>query len=178
MKNVKKANVIKNFSPYIILVIIIGVMFYVVNMQGTSVHEISTGKLMDYLKENKVTEITITPKSSESIYYVEGKLEKYKKDESFKTKIVEEEVGVVTNYIKENNISKYNTNKDPGTSTIMYIIVNVVPFAIMIILAYLLFSRLASSNKNSMDFGRSKAKLSDDNNKKTFKDVAGLKEEK
>lgn len=35
-----------------------------------------------------------------------------------------------------------------------------------------------AGNKSSMDFGKSKAKLSTDNNKVTFKDVAGLKEEK
>ena len=44
--------------------------------------------------------------------------------------------------------------------------------------AYSLFNKLASTNKNSMDFGRSKARLSDDKDKKSFKDVAGLKEEK
>ena len=33
-------------------------------------------------------------------------------------------------------------------------------------------------NSNSMDFGRSKAKLNTDDNKVTFQDVAGLKEEK
>ena len=43
---------------------------------------------------------------------------------------------------------------------------------------YFLFSRIANSNKNSMDFGRSKARLSNDKDKKTFNDVAGLKEEK
>ena len=48
----------------------------------------------------------------------------------------------------------------------------------MCVIAYFLFIKLASSNKNSMDFGRNKARLVDDNNKKSFKDVAGLKEEK
>ena len=178
MKNAKKNNTLKNISPYLVLFIIIGVMLLILNMQGNSVHNLTTGKLLSNLEKDKVTEITITPKSGESVYYIEGKLSGYKENESFKSLVVEEELSTITNYIKENNISKYDTNKDPGTSMVMYIIVNVVPFAVMIILAYMLFSRLASSNRNSMDFGRSKAKLSDDNNKKTFKDVAGLKEEK
>ncbi|MBE6156035.1 MAG: ATP-dependent zinc metalloprotease FtsH [Firmicutes bacterium] len=147
-------------------------------MQGSKVNELATGKLISALENNKVTEITITPKSSESVYYVEGKLNDYKDNESFKTLVVEAEIDTITAYIKTNDIAKYDTNKDPGSSTILYLVVNVLPLVVMVALAYMLFSKLANSNKNSVDFGRSKAKLSDDNNKKSFKDVAGLKEEK
>ena len=42
----------------------------------------------------------------------------------------------------------------------------------------ILFTKLSGSNKNSMDFGRSRAKLSEDGGKVRFKDVAGLDEEK
>ena len=48
----------------------------------------------------------------------------------------------------------------------------------MIGIAYVLFQKLASTNKSSMDFGRSRARLSNETDKKMFKDVAGLKEEK
>ena len=41
-----------------------------------------------------------------------------------------------------------------------------------------MFSKLANSNKGSMDFGKSRAKLSDDKHQAKFSDVAGLKEEK
>ncbi len=178
MKNAKKNKTVKNLSPYLVLGIIICVILLVLGMQGDSVKELSTGKLLTALKNNEVTEITIMPKSDESVYYVKGKLKDYKQNESFESLIVEAELDSVTGYIKLNNIEKYDTSKDPGSSMIMYILINVVPFIVMIFLAYILFSRLASTNKNSMDFGRSKARLSDDNNKKLFKDVAGLKEEK
>ena len=178
MKNAKKNSFIKNISPYFVLFIIIGAIYIMLQFQGNTVHTITTGNLIDNLTNNLVTEVTITPKKDESIYYVEGKLKDYKDGESFKAIVVEEELSTVTEFIKTNKIEKYDTKKDPGSSTFLYILVNVVPFALMIIFAYVLFSRLASSNKNSMDFGRSKARLSDDNSKKLFKDVAGLKEEK
>ena len=178
MKNAKKNNAVKTLSPYVILFIIFGIMLLILHFEGTTVHSMTTGKLLNNLEKNKVTEVTITPKSSESVYYVEGKLEGYAKNESFKSKVVEGELSTVTEYIKTNKIKKYDTKKDPGDSMFMYIMVNVLPLAIIVIVAYLLFSKLASSNRNSMDFGRSKAKISDDNNKKSFKDVAGLKEEK
>jgi len=178
MNNAKKNNTVKNAGPYIILFLIICGILFILNMQGSKVNELATGKLISALENNKVTEITITPKSSESVYYVEGKLNDYKDNESFKTLVVEAEIDTITAYIKTNDIAKYDTNKDPGSSTILYLVVNVLPLVVMVALAYMLFSKLANSNKNSVDFGRSKAKLSDDNNKKSFKDVAGLKEEK
>ena len=178
MINAKKSSPIKNLTPYFVLGVIMAIILTIVSLQGPVNHDLSTGKLLDALEDNKVTEITITPKSEESVYYVEGKLEDYKENESFSTRVVEAELENITEYIKVNDIKKYDTNKDPGGSTILYLIVNIVPFVIIIFISYFLFSRLASSNKNSMDFGRSKAKLSDDKNKKSFKDVAGLKEEK
>ena len=178
MKNAKKNSVLRNFSHYIVLFIIIGVIFVALRFQGDTVHTISTGKLLTNLENNKVTEITITRKSDESVYYVEGKLDGYKSDESFKSLVSYEEISKVLAYRENNNISNYDTKKDPGSSQILYVIVNVAPILILAVAAYFLFTKLSSSNRNSMDFGRSKAKLSDDNNKKVFKDVAGLKEEK
>jgi len=178
MNTKKKANPVKGVSPYFVLLLIMAGILLVLNFQGPTINELTTGKLIEQLEKDKVTEITITPKSDESVYYVEGKLESYEENETFKSLVVEEELSTITSYIKLNEIAKYDTNKDPGSSMIMYMIVNVLPFIIMIMLAYMLFTKLASSNKNSMDFGRSKAKLVDDKNKKSFKDVAGLKEEK
>ena len=69
MKNAKKTNQVRNISPYIVLLIIIGVMILILTLQGDSVHDLTTGKLIANLKADKVTEITITPKSDDSVYY-------------------------------------------------------------------------------------------------------------
>ena len=178
MKNAKKTSFIKLLGPYLVMGMIIGIIMVVLNFQGMTVNNLSTGKLLTALENNEVKEIVITPKSSESIYYVEGKLSSYKDGESFKTKVVEDEIPQIIEYVQKNDIEKYDTNKDPGSSALLYIVVNVLPIIIVVMVAYSLFNKLASSNKNSMDFGRSKARLSDDKDKKSFKDVAGLKEEK
>ncbi|MCM1053374.1 MAG: ATP-dependent zinc metalloprotease FtsH [Ruminococcus sp.] len=147
-------------------------------MGTNKVNELSTGELLSSLKDNKVTEITIMPKSSESIYYISGKIEGYKKNESFEAKVVEAEIGNITTFAKENAIKEYKTASDPGSSAFLYIIVNVLPLIVLVVISYVLFSKLASSNKGSMDFGKSRAKLSDDKHQAKFSDVAGLKEEK
>ncbi len=178
IKDVKKNNVMKNFFPYLVLLIIIGITFVILNMGTNKVNDLSTGELLSALKENKVTEITVMPKSSESIYYISGKIDGYKKNESFKAKVVEAEIANITTFAKENAIKEYKTESDPGSSALLYIIVNVLPLIVLVVISYVLFSKLASSNKGSMDFGKSRAKLSDDKHQAKFSDVAGLKEEK
>ena len=174
----KQNDSFKNLLPYVVLAVVILVVISVLRIQGATVNELSTGELITELKENNVTEISITPKSDESVYYIEGKLEGYKETESFTAKVVASELENVLTLINENKIEEYNTNSDPGSSIFLYVLVNVLPLVLLVVVMYFLFMRLANSNKNSMDFGRSKARLSNENDKKSFKDVAGLKEEK
>ncbi len=168
----------KNFFPYIVLVSVIIFIIVVLQLQGSTIKELTTGELLKELRENNVTEILITPNSNESVYYVEGKLKDYKESESFKSKIIAEEVSAITKYVEENDIKEYDTESDPGSSTLLYIVINVLPFVLIVIFGYVLVKKLAMSNKNSVDFGRSRARLSNDSDKKTFDDVAGLTEEK
>ena len=178
--NVKtnKNDSFKNILPYIVLAAIIAIVLGVLNLQGTKVHELKTGELISELENNKVTEVTVTPKSNESIYVITGKLDGYKKTESFEAKVVGSELDTVLTLIKTNEVKEYDTNSDPGENIFLYILVNVLPLVLMVVIMYILFTKLANSNKNSMDFGKSKARLSNENDKKSFKDVAGLKEEK
>ena len=178
MNNTQGNNKIKNSFPYLILVAVIIAIILILELQGSSVKTLTTGELLKELKENNVTEILITPNSNESVYYVEGKLKDYKETESFKTKIISEEILAITEYVEENNIKEYDTKSDPGSSTFLYIVVNILPFVLVVVFGYILVKKLAMSNKNSVDFGRSRARLSNDSDKKTFDDVAGLSEEK
>ena len=174
MKN--QNNKTKNSLPYLILASVVIFVLIVLQFQGNKVYELTTGELLKELQNNNVTEITITPNSNESVYYVEGKLKDYKDTESFSAKILDNEQ--INEYVIANEIAKYDTKSDPGSSTFLYILVNVLPFVLTIFVGYILFKKLALSNKNSVDFGRSRARLSNDQDKKNFKDVAGLTEEK
>ena len=178
MNNKNNSNFIKNMFPYLVLLVVMIVTFVILDYKGNKVNELSTGELLTAVDNKSITEITIMPKSSESVYYVEGKLKDYAENESFKAKVIEAEIDTITEYISENDVETYKTESDPGSSSILYIVVNVLPLVIIVIASYFLFSKLASSNKNSVDFGRSRAKLSDGNFQVKFKDVAGLKEEK
>lgn len=176
--NRKKEKVVMTSLPYLILIVVVVCVLFLYNSNASVVHNLKTGEFLNYISDGKVTEMTVTPKSDESIYYIEGKVSDYKDNEYFKVKIIPEEMSAVTTYAQSHNLSLYDTNKDPGSSTLLYIVVNVLPLFILAILAYILFMKMASGNNKSMDFGRSRAKLSEDGGKVRFSDVAGLKEEK
>lgn len=174
----RKNNNYMAMMPFVLVAVAVLALYFAINGNSVEVHNLTTGELIQEIEQENVTEITITPKSSESIYYVEGKLESYGNKESFTSKVISEEIDTITEYAKEQNIKKYETNKDPGSSNFVYIIVNVLPIIVLAIVAYFLFIKLAAGNNKSMDFGRSRAKLSEDGGQTRFSDVAGLKEEK
>ena len=174
----KKNNNYIAMTPFVLVALAIFVLYFAINGNSYKVHELTTGELIQEISNENVTEITITPKSSESVYYVEGKLEGYSDKESFTSKVISEEINTITDYAKEQDIKEYNTNKDPGSSNFLYVVVNILPIIILAVVAYFLFIKLAAGNNKSMDFGRSRAKLSEDGGQTRFSDVAGLKEEK
>ena len=176
--NKKRQNAIKQFTPYLVLFVIIAAMLFLYGGSATKVHELKTGEFLKYINENKVTEMTITPKSDESIYYITGKIEGYSDKETFSVKVVSEQLNTVTKYAESHNLNLYDTNKDPGSSLLPYIVMNVLPIVIIVAGGYVLFMKMSAVNNKSMDFGRSRAKLSEDGGKVRFTDVAGLDEEK
>ena len=104
IKDVKKNNAFKNFFPYLVLFIIIIATFFILNLGGRRVNELTTGELLTALEQNEVTEITIMPKSSESVYYITGKLDGYADNETFETRVVEAEISNILTLTEENEI--------------------------------------------------------------------------
>ena len=171
-------NTMKNLFPYLILVVVIFVVLSVLNIGRTKVNNFTTGELLNEISNKSVTEITITPSGEENVYYVEGKLSSYGENEKFKATVVEAELNTVIKYAETNNLKVYETNPDPGSISWVYILINVVPLVVLVGATYFIFIKMANTNKGSMDFGKSRAKLSADGGKVRFSDVAGLKEEK
>ena len=178
MSRKNNTNTIKNLFPYVVLIVVIFIVLSVLNMGRNISHELTTGELMDAISNKTITEITVTPKGDENVYYIEGKINNYKENETFQARVVEAELSNVIKYAESNNLKVYETKSDPGTFSWMYVIVNVVPLFLLVGVTYILFSKMANSNKGSMDFGKSRARLSEDGGSVKFTDVAGLKEEK
>ena len=177
--NINKDNVKKSVIPYLLLfVLMLGIMYYMRYAQ-LKVHTLTYDQFMSELNNGNITEVMIDPRVSASNYVVNGKLKKYKSNESFTAKLPYSEVVMkqIADANKENKF-KLESGSDINGNLLLITIVQVGPILVLAVFAVWFLNRQMAGNKGSMDFGKSRAKLSNDTNKVTFKDVAGLKEEK
>ena len=177
--NIKKTKRNVNYLPYLLLVMVIVGSLLFTNSLGKKVNELNYTQLTAEINNDQVTEINITPRSGSGVYIVTGKLKDYSKNETFKATVPYTDTVISTLYTmaEEHNL-KVETNTNPENSIWLTVLVNVVPLVLIGILFYLMLSKLGSNGKGTFDFGKSRAKLSQEGGTKTFKDVAGLKEEK
>ncbi len=169
----------KGLLPYLFLAIIILGVFYFFNVLNSNVHEFSYDEFIEKLDKGKITELKLVARNSGGIYEVTGTLSGYDENESFEASLpLSEEVMKKLIIASDNQEFKLTVEPDPDSSSLLIIIVNVLPILIFLGAAFWFFNKQMAGNKNSLDFGKSRARLSSDDNQVTFKDVAGLKEEK
>lgn len=141
--------------------------------------ELTYNEFNKALSNNNVEEVVITPSTSAYTYQITGKLKDAKEGETFsvKTPLSDTVINKIVAASEEKDF-KIVSKSDPSASTWYVFLLNVAPYLLLIGVAFWFFTKQLNSQKGSMDFGRSKAKLNPDNGKITFKDVAGLPEEK
>lgn len=174
-----KKTVKKGIFPYALLLLIMLGILYFFNTMNQKVNVLTYDKFMKAANSGKVEEIMITPRSRANVYEISGTMKGYKKNESFflRVPLAEDVMNKVLNAQKKDGF-KLDTATDPESSTFLLFLINILPMVILVGGAFFLITRQMGNANKSMDFGRSRAKLSDDNKKVTFKDVAGLDEEK
>ena len=177
--NVNKKNVKKGVVPYVFLLLIILGIFYFVNIANQKVNVLTYNEFMDSLETAEVTELEVTPRDRAKIYEIRGKLNGYAENETFYVRVpLSEQVMKKLVDASEVQDFEFETVADPESNSFLIILANVLPILLFGGLALWLLTKQMGGSKNSLDFGKSKAKLSSQKNKVTFKDVAGLKEEK
>ena len=177
--NIKKTKKGMNLMPYVILTIVVLGSYLFLNSFSTKVNKMDYNELTKEIGNNNVKELTVTPKNAAGVYILTGKLNNYGKGESFTVTIPYTDTVISSVYeLAENNNLKVQTNTNPENSTWLNVVVNIVPIIIFGVLAYVMIAKLSNNGKGTFDFSKSRAKLSEDGGTKTFKDVAGLKEEK
>ncbi len=174
-----KKTVKKGLFPYVFLFIFIITCLLIFNMFNTKINEMSYDEFISELNSEKVTELNITPKTRTETYEITGKLKDYNENEIFTLSLPksDEFLSKITEASDNQDIT-LNVTKDPEASEWIAILVEFVPLAILVGALFWLFTRQIGGNNKSIDFGKSKAKLLEEGMKTTFKDVAGLTEEK
>ena len=172
-------NLKKGLVPYLLLTLLLLGIYYGVTVLNREVHKYSYDEFISYIEKNEVVEVKTVPSNNGGIYEITGKLKDYDKDESFSVKgnLSDSTIEQILEYQEEYGF-KYEVEEDPASSSILFFVVNILPLFVFGGIAFFIFSKQVSGAGKSMDFGRSRAKLMSENNGITFKDVAGLNEEK
>ena len=175
----QRKNIKKSLLPYIFLFLTIVSIAYFMEVFDRKVNVLNYNEFTKALNNNEVTKVVITPERTAGVYKLTGKIKGYEENESYYVivPLSDETVSMVYNAAETQKFTLV-TKEDPGSSTLLQFLVNVLPTLLLIGGAlYFLTKQMGGANK-SMDFGRSRARLDNGNNKVTFKDVAGLTEEK
>ena len=176
---VQKKDVKRNLLPYLMMALIMLTIIYFLNVMNKKVNVLTYDKFMIQVVDGNIKKMELTPRESAQIYEVRGKLKGYKSNEEFFARLpLSEQVMKKLVEASEEQSFKFTTVADPESSTLVLVLINVLPIVLLIGGAFFLFSKQMAGNKSSLDFGKSKAKLNSEKNKVTFKNVAGLKEEK
>ena len=179
MMNQNNQNMKRGMVPYFLLLVIGLSLLIFYNMTNNINKELTYNEFNNSLNKNNVEEIVITPSSAAYTYQIKGKLKDAKDGETFtvKTPLSDTVINKIVKSSEEKDF-KIISKSDPSANGWVAFLINVAPTLLLIGLAFWFFTKQLNSQKGSMDFGRSKAKLNPDNGRVTFKDVAGLPEEK
>jgi len=157
----------------LVFAVVLGVALMYRGMSQADTRRIAFSTMTEYLEAGKIKEINITGTK------ITGKLSENEYVYAYASNIVD------VQYINENYVYKqmkegklkYETDPPKSYSAFLSLLPTLIMMVALGFLFYVMMNQ--SGNGKAFTFGRSKAKLYEgDDRKITFKDVAGLKEEK
>ena len=169
----------KSIFSYILLAVVILGVIYFFNVLNKKVNDLNYSEFINAMNKGEVTELTITPSGNAGVYSLTGKMKKYKENETFSATapIADETIKEIYEGRAEYDF-ELKTKSDPSSSLFWSFIINILPLVLLVGIGFFFISRQMGTAKNSLDFGKSRARLTSDKDKVTFKQVAGLTEEK
>ena len=169
----------KSIFSYILLAIVIFGVIYFFTVLNKKVNDLSYSELIKSMDKDKITELKITPNNSAGVYELTGKMKGYKDNESFKASAPLADETIKELYEGRNSYGfDVKASADPSSSIFLSFIVNFLPLFLIVGVGFYFITRQMGAANKSMDFGKSRARLTNDKDKVTFKEVAGLEEEK
>ena len=170
----------KAILPWVIVLLLLSSLFpFLMNNGGSK--ELTYSQFMTVLKDEKVTNVTITPNSF--VTKVEGSYKKNSKGDKVNfTTIVpktDKELDSLTQILEDKNV-KIKVTDSNSDNMIWNILGSILPYVILFGGMFWViknFGGAGGGNNKAFEFGNSRAKL-ERNSKTRFTDVAGADEEK
>ncbi|PLT33055.1 ATP-dependent zinc metalloprotease FtsH [Bacillus sp. V5-8f] len=162
----------------LIFLVIIGIVSIFNNNNEPTVN-ITQDQFFEHLDKGDVKSFTMQPERN--VFEVRGQLKDYDKNQYFLTYITGSETAQarIDAAINDNKVEKTEVLPAKETNGWVTFFTSIIPFVIIFILFFFLLNQAQGGGGRVMNFGKSKAKLYNDDKKKVrFKDVAGADEEK
>ncbi|WP_404330666.1 ATP-dependent zinc metalloprotease FtsH [Mesobacillus maritimus] len=159
----------------LIFLVIIGVVSFF-NGSNQPTQPIAYNEFIQDLENGEVQSLTIQPERG--VYEVRGEMKGAEENESFITYVwnSEAQLAEIRAAAETANVEVLPAKETSGWVTFL---TSIIPFVIIFILFFFLLNQAQGGGSRVMNFGKSKAKLYNDEKKKVrFKDVAGADEEK
>ncbi|MDP4161703.1 MAG: ATP-dependent zinc metalloprotease FtsH [Bacillota bacterium] len=159
----------------LIFLVIIGVVSFF-NGSNAPTDHISYSEFVSHMEKGEVKSISLQP--DRGVYEIRGKLNSYSKDKYFLTYMPNNEK-MLDRIEKAVPTTKVEIMPAKETSGWVTFFTSIIPFVIIFILFFFLLNQAQGGGSRVMNFGKSKAKLYNEDKKKVrFRDVAGADEEK
>ncbi|MFJ7756209.1 ATP-dependent zinc metalloprotease FtsH [Peribacillus muralis] len=163
----------------LIFLVIIGIVSIFNNNNEPNV-KMTQDEFYKHLESGDVTSLTMQPESS--VFEITGQLKGYEENKKFVTYVPFSEYSQSRINDAANKLDKDIINVEPPEKTSGWVtfFTSIIPFVIIFILFFFLLNQAQGGGGGRvMNFGKSKAKLYNDDKKKVrFNDVAGADEEK
>ncbi|TES55465.1 ATP-dependent metallopeptidase FtsH/Yme1/Tma family protein [Halalkalibacterium halodurans] len=156
----------------LIFLVIVGIVSFFTGDQ-TQTKQITFEEFTQHLEAGEITSLSIKPERD--VYLVRGQLRGADEDEFFETYVLPTEQMAET-ISEAAGLEVIPADETSGWVTFF---TGIIPFIIIFILFFFLLSQAQGGGSRVMNFGKSKAKMVNEDKKKAkFKDVAGADEEK
>jgi len=168
-------NIFKNFLIFFLIFAAIMTVFSLFDNSNKNVEKISIAKLVEEINNEEVQSITVKGSDLDILLNNENR-------QTSKKEITESLSDVLNNYeVPTEKISKLDiTIGDEANSGLLLttILPFIIPALFIIGLIWFMMRQVQGVNSKAMTFGQSGAKIANQKQKVTFKDVAGAKEAK
>lgn len=165
-----------------LLAIVLFGVFQFINGNGQSPKQLTYNEFMTKLEKGDLKTLTIQPE--QNVYMVSGEL-KDGKDETYTSSVLfnnQDDLKKITDTAEKQDDLKFNVKEEEKQSVFVSVLTTLIPVLIIAFLFIFFLSQMQGGGGGGgrvMNFGKSKAKLYDNQKKRVrFTDVAGADEEK
>ncbi|EGL81880.1 ATP-dependent metalloprotease FtsH [Caldalkalibacillus thermarum TA2.A1] len=166
----------RNTAFYLLIFLVVVGLFSFLSNNREEAKEIDYHQFLQYLEEGRVDQLHV--QAHRGVWYIEGEYKSAVGDTSRFYTYAPMNFNEVIERINQAGVP-LNYEPAPGDPIWLTFFTTLIPFLLILFLFFFLMSQAQGGGNRVMNFGKSKAKLIQDDKKKvTFKDVAGAEEEK